>query len=314
MLRFLIRRILSGALVLLLVTTAVFILFFATSRDPAARFAGKFATPATLALLRHRMGLEDPLPVQYWHFLTRLLHGDLGYSYATRSPVAGLVKEALPATLSLVLGGAVLWISVGLLTGVISARRAHTLLDRGITFVVLLGVSLPVFITALTMLYLFTVKLRFFPQAGFVPIQRSPVQWLDHLLLPWATAALLQSAIYTRLTRGSLLDVLDEDYIRTARAKGLTERRVVYRHALRSALTPVVTQFGMDVGGALSGALVTETIFGLQGVGQLSVRSMTNGDLPVIMALVLLAALFVVLANIVVDVAYMFIDPRVQHS
>jgi peptide/nickel transport system permease protein len=211
-------------------------------------------------------------------------------------------------------GAVVLWMLVGLVSGVISARQAHSLLDRGIAFVVLLGISIPVSITALTFLYLFTFKLRIFPQSGFVPIQRNPVQWFEHLLLPWATAPLLQSAIYTRLTRGSLLDVLGEDYVRTARAKGLTERRVVYRHVLRSALTPVVTQFGIDIGGALSGALVTETVFGLQGIGQLSVQSMTNGDLPVIMGVVLLAAFFVVLANIAIDIAYAFLDPRVHHS
>jgi peptide/nickel transport system permease protein len=314
MLRFVIRRVLSGALVLWTVTTCVFLLFFATSRDPAARFAGKSATPATLALLRHRMGLDDPLPVQYWHFLGRLVRGDLGYSYATRSPVTDLIKGALPPTLSLVVGGSLLWLLTGLLTGAISARRAHGLVDRGIALVVVAGLSVPVYVTALTLLYVFTLKLRIFPQGGYVPIQRNPVQWFEHLILPWTTAVLLQSAIYTRLTRGSLLDTLSEDYVRTARAKGLTERRVVYRHALRPALTPVLTQFGIDVGGALSGALVTETVFGLQGVGQLSVQAMTGGDLPVIMAIVLLAAFFVVLANLAVDIAYAFLDPRVRRG
>lgn len=314
MLRFLIRRILSGALVLLTVTTCVFILFFVTSPDPAARFAGKMATPDTIALLRHRMGLDEPLPLQYWHFLTRLLHRDLGYSYATRSPVTDLIAQAMPATLSLVIGGALLWTLVGVLAGVLSARRPHSLIDRGISVVVLLGVSVPAFITALTLLFLFTLRLPILPQAGYVPLGQNPARWFEHLILPWVTGVFLQSAVYTRLTRGSLLDVLGEDYVRTARAKGLTERRVVYRHALRAALTPVVTQFGIDFGGALSGALVTESVFGLQGVGQLSVRSMTNGDLPVIMALVLLASFFVVVMNLVIDVVYAFLDPRVQHN
>jgi peptide/nickel transport system permease protein len=314
MLRFSIRRTLSGALVLWTVTTCVFVLFFVTSRDPAARFAGKSATPATLALLRHRMLLDDPLPVQYWHFLTRLSHGDLGYSYATRSPVADLIKQALPATVSLAVGGVVLWTLTGLVAGVLCARRPHGLLDRGIAVIVLLGVSVPVYISALTLLYLFTLKFRIFPQGGYVPIQDSPLRWFEHLILPWTTAVLMQSALYTRLTRGSLLDVLGEDYVRTARAKGLTERRVIYRHALRAALTPVLTQVGMDIGGALSGALVTETVFGLQGVGQLSVRSMTSGDLPVIMAVVLLAAFFVVVASLAVDIGYAFLDPRIHRS
>jgi peptide/nickel transport system permease protein len=314
MLRFLVRRILSGALVLWTVATCVFILFFATSSDPAARFAGKLATPATLALLRHRMGLDQPLPVQYLRFLTRLLRGDLGYSYATRSPVAGLVGQSLPPTLSLALGGAVLWTLTGVLTGVAGARRAHGPVDRGVRLLVLLGISVPAFITGMTLLYLFALRLPIFPLGAYVPIRQSPVGWFEHMLLPWATVAFLQSAVYTRLTRGSLLDVLGEDYVRTARAKGLTERRVVYRHALRAALTPVVTQAGIDVGGALSGALVTETVFGLQGIGQLSVRSMTNGDLPVIMALVLLAAFSVVVANIIIDAGYVLLDPRVRHN
>jgi peptide/nickel transport system permease protein len=312
MLRFLIRRVLTGALVLWIVTTAVFILFFATSRDPAARFGGKFATPATLALLRHRMGLDDPLPVQYWHFVTGLLRGDFGYSYATRSPVGAMLTDALPVTVSLAAGGAALWLLVGVVGGVVSATRVRSLLDRGITILVLIGISIPSFITALTLLYLLTVAVRIFPQSGYAPFHDGPVRWCEHLILPWVTFAIVQSAVYTRLTRSSLLDVLGEDYIRTARAKGLRERRVIYGHGMRAALTPIVTQFGIDIGTALSGALVTETIFGLQGIGRLTVRSMTTGDLPVIMAVVLLAAFFTVLANLVVDVVYAVLDPRVR--
>jgi peptide/nickel transport system permease protein len=177
---------------------------------------------------------------------------------------------------------------------------------------VLLGTSMPTFVIGFSLLYLLTVKLQVFPQSGFVPIEPNPVRWVEHLALPWVTLAAGQSAIYTRMTRGSLLDVLGEDYIRTARAKGLRDRRVIYRHGLRAALTPIVTQFGIDVGSLLGGTLVTENVFGLQGVGQLTVQSMTNGDLPVIMAVVLLAAFFVVIANVVVDVAYAFLDPRVR--
>jgi peptide/nickel transport system permease protein len=314
MLRFLIRRILFGVLVLWIVTTGVFVLFFVTSKDPAARFAGRSATPATLELVRHRLGLDDPLPVQYWHFVTRLLRGDLGYSFSTQSPVTSMIKDALPASLSLIFGAAVLWMVTGLVAGVISATRARTLLDRSITGVVLLGISMPAFIIGLTLSYVLAVKLQIFPQTGFVPIQQNPVQWFQHLVLPWITLALLQSAIYTRLTRGSLLDVLGEDYIRTARAKGLAERRVIYRHGLRSALTPVVTQAGVDIGVLIGGTLVTESVFGLQGIGQLTVRSLTIGDLPVIMAVVLIAAFFVVVANLIVDVGYAFLDPRVRLS
>jgi peptide/nickel transport system permease protein len=314
MLRFLIRRILFGVLVLWIVTTGVFILFFATSKDPAARFAGKSATPQTLALVRHRLGLDDPLPVQYWHFVTRLFKGDLGYSFTTQSPVTDMIKNALPNSLSLIFGAAVLWLLAGIISGVISATQAHTVLDRGITGVVLLGISMPAFIVGLTLSYVMANKLQIFPPTGYVPLQQDPVQWFQHLVLPWITLALLQSAIYTRLTRGSLLDVLGEDYIRTARAKGLPERRVIYRHGLRSALTPVVSQAGVDIGVLIGGTLVTERVFGLQGIGQLTVQSLTNGDLPVIMAVVLIAAFFVVIANIIVDIAYSFLDPRVRLS
>jgi peptide/nickel transport system permease protein len=312
MLRFLIRRVLSGVFVMWLVTTVVFILFFATSRDPAARFAGKSATPATLALLRHRMGLDEPLPLQYWHFLTRLLSGDLGYSYATHSQVGAMVKDAVPVTLSVVVGAATLWVITGVVTGVISATRAHSVVDRGVTVLVIVGMSVPVFVTASTLLFLLAFSLPVFPLGGYVPLHADPVGWLQHLILPWITGAVVQAAFYTRMTRGSLLDVLDEDYVRTARAKGLGERRVVYRHGLRSALAPVVTQFGMDLGSALSGASVVETVFGLQGLGQLTVRSMALGDLPVILAVVLLAAFGIVVASIVVDVVYALLDPRVR--
>jgi peptide/nickel transport system permease protein len=312
MLRFLIRRIVFGVVVLWIVTLGVFLLFFATSKDPAARFAGKSATADTLALVRHKLGLDQPLTVQYWHFLTRLLKGDLGYSFVTQSPVNDMIKSALPASLSLILGAAVIWLITGIVTGVLSATKARTLLDRGITAAVLVGISMPAFVVALTLLLVFANKIQIFPASGYVAIQQNPVQWFQHLVLPWLTLALLQSAIYTRLTRGSLLDVLGEDYIRTARAKGLPENRVIYRHGLRSALTPVLTQFGVDIGVLIGGTLVTETVFGLQGIGQLTVRSLTTGDLPVIMAVVLIASFFVVVANIVVDIVYSFLDPRVR--
>ncbi len=312
MLRFLIRRILFGLLVLWIVVTAVFILFFVISPDPAARFAGKSATATTLELVRHRLGLDQPLIEQYWNFLVRLFHGDLGYSYATQSSVNDMIKQALPASLSLIFGAAILWMVAGLTSGVVSATRARSVTDRIITGVVLLGISMPSFVLGFTLLYLFTSKVQIFPGGNYVPFTTSPVQWFQHLVLPWITLAFLQTAIYTRLTRGSLLDVLGEDYVRTARAKGLGERRVVYRHALRSALTPVLTQFGVDIGVLIGGTLVTEQVFGLQGIGQLTVRSLTTGDLPVIMAVVLIAAFFVVLANLVVDVGYSFLDPRVR--
>jgi peptide/nickel transport system permease protein len=312
MLRFLIRRIAFGVLVLWIVVTGVFLLFFVASPDPAARFAGKNATPQTIATVKHHLGLDKPVLTQYGTFLKKLLHGDLGYSYVTEQPVNSVLKGALPASLSLILGAAVLWMCAGIVSGVLSATRARTGLDRLITLLVLLGISMPAFVVGMTLSYLLGFKAQIFPQNGYIPLTTDFVQWFEHLVMPWITLAFLQTAIYTRLTRGSLLDVLGEDYIRTARAKGLPEGRVIYRHGLRSALTPVLTQFGIDIGVLIGGTLVTEQIFGLQGIGQTTIRSLTQGDLPVIMGVVLLAATFVIVANLAVDIAYSFLDPRIR--
>ena len=314
MLRFLIRRVLLGALVLWIVTTGVFVLFFVTSPDPAARFAGKMATPETMALLRHRLGLDEPLPVQYWHFLTRLAHGDFGYSYQNRGPVSAMIVDGLPVSLSVAAGAAVLWAVGGLAFGMLCTAQARTALDRGVTSTMMAAVSTPTFIIGMSLSYALAFRLRIFPMSGFVPIQDDPLSWCRHLILPWTTLAISQAGLYTRLTRASMLDVLGEDYIRTARAKGLPEWKVIYRHGLRAALIPLVTQFGVDVGALIGGTLVTESVFGLQGLGQLTTRSMTSGDLPVIMAIVLISAFFVVLANVVVDVAYAYLDPRARLS
>jgi len=316
MFRFLIRRLLFGVLVLWLISIAVFTLFFVAPHDPARTIAGRQATAQTVALVQHRLGLDQPIPVQYWHFLTRLAHGDLGYSYYNSEPVRSLIFARLPVTLSLTLGGAVLWLLLGVSIGITAARHPRSLLDRAATVFVLGGLSMPTFLVGLLLLYTLFFRLHLagidaFPGGGYVPFAASPVQWAQHLLLPWLTLALVSAATYSRLTRGSLLEVLGEDYVRTARSKGISERRVVYRHALRSALTPVVTQLGIDVGALLGGAIITENVFGLPGLGQLAVQSVTTQDLPVVVGIVLVAAFFVVAANIVVDLLYAVLDPRV---
>lgn len=308
MLRFLIRRIVFGVIVLWIVTTGVFILFFKMAPDPAARFAGKSATATTLELVRHRLSLDKPLIVQYGDFLGRLLHGDLGYSFVTQNSVNSMILDALPPSLSLILGASVLWLTAGVLSGVLSATRARSLVDRVMTGFVLIGISMPAFVIGMTLL--FTLSGVF--GSTYVSLTDDPAGWLQHMILPWISLTFLQTAIYTRLTRGSVLDVLGEDYIRTARAKGMPERTVIYRHGLRAALTPVLTQFGVDVGVLIGGTLVTETVFSLHGIGQLTVLSLTTGDLPVIMGVVLVAAFFVVLANLVVDISYSFLDPRIR--
>jgi peptide/nickel transport system permease protein len=319
MFRFLVRRILFGVLVLWLISVAVFVLFFVAPHDPARTIAGRQATAQTVALVRHRLGLDQPILEQYWHFLTRLLHGDLGYSYYNSEPVRSLIFARLPVTLSLTVGGAILWLILGVGIGVMAARRPRSMFDRAATVFVLGGLSMPTFLVGLPLLYVLFFRLHLagvnvFPGGGYVPLTQSPAQWAQHLILPWLTLALVSAATYSRLTRGSLLEVLGEDYVRTARSKGLSERRVVYRHALRSALTPVITQLGIDVGALLGGAIVTEDVFGLPGLGQEAVQSVTTQDLPVIVGIVLLASFFVVVANIIVDLLYAVLDPRVRIS
>ena len=317
MLRFLTRRLLLGLLVLWIVSVAVFVLFFVTPHDPARLIAGRLATPQTVALVNHRLGLDRPLVDEYGGFVWRALHGDLGYSYYSSAPVLQLLASRLPVTASLALGAAVLWLVVGVGVGVAAARRPRSLVDRAGTLFVLTGLSMPTFLVGLLLIYFLFFRLHLagvdlFPAGGYVPLTQDPAGWAQHLLLPWITLAVVIAATYSRLTRSSLLEVLGQDYIRTARSKGLSEPRVVYRHGLRSALTPVVTQLGIDLGGLLGGVIVTEEVFGLPGLGQLAWQSVTNQDLPVIIGTVLVASLFIVLANILVDLSYALLDPRVR--
>jgi peptide/nickel transport system permease protein len=319
MLRFFARRLLLGLLVLWITSGAVFVLFFVAPHDPARLIAGKLATPQTVALVNHRLGLDRPLPDQYASFMGRLLHGDLGYSYYNSAPVRSLLASRLPVTASLALGAAAVWMVVGVGVGVAAARRPRSMVDRGGTLLVLTGLSMPTFLVGLLLIYFLFFRLHLagfglFPASGYVPLTQDPGGWAQHLLLPWITLATVTAATYSRLTRSSLLEVLGEDYIRTARAKGLPEGRVVYRHGLRSALTPVVTQLGVDLGTLLGGVIVTEQVFGLPGLGQLAWQSVTTQDLPVIMGIVLVASAFIVLANLLVDLGYALLDPRVRPS
>jgi peptide/nickel transport system permease protein len=317
MLRFLVRRIGQGALVLWLISMVVFALFFVVPSNVARTLAGRQATPQTVALIQHRLGLDLPLWRQYVGFVGRALHGDLGYDYYHEVPVTTVISQALPITLSLVLGAAVLWLALGVFNGVMSAIRPRSFLDRSLTAFALFFYSMPSFLLGLLLLYFFYFQLTLagiplFPPGGYVPLSNGLGPWLDHMILPWLTLALVSAAIYTRLTRGSMLDVLGEDYIRTARSKGISERRVIGRHGLRSALTPVVTQFGIDLGALLGGAVVTETVFGLPGLGKASLDALTQQNQPVIIATVLLASAAIVVANIAVDFVYAILDPRVR--
>jgi peptide/nickel transport system permease protein len=317
--RFLIRRILTGIVVLWLVSTGAFFLFFARPVDTVARqLAGRAATPQVLAQVTRNLGLDQPLLTQYGHFLSKLVHGNLGYSYYTGQSVNSILKQDLPPTVSLVIGGVILWLVAGLAVGIISATKARSLFDRFSTVGVLFGLSLPTFVLGELLLLVVFVPLYkhglSWIQTGYVGFGAGLGPWIGRMILPWITLAVVQAAVYTRLCRGQLLDTLGEDYIRTARAKGLPERRVIYRHGLRAALTPVVSQLGVDVGQLLGGVVVVESVFGLGGIGQTSVQAIYTDNLPVIIGFVILAALFVVVANLIVDLAYALLDPRVRIS
>jgi peptide/nickel transport system permease protein len=318
MARFLIRRILAGLLVLWVVATLTFFLFFVAVPEGvvARNLAGRAATPAVIAQVERNLGLNQPKAVQYWHYLYHLLQGNLGFSYYTQQPVTTIIKQALPATISVVIGGVLLWLIAGLGTGILSATRARSLFDRVATVGVLAGVSAPTFIVGELLIVAVYVQLSnhgiTFIQTGYTPITQSFSGWLGTMILPWITLAVVQAAVYTRLSRGSLLDTLGEDYIRTARSKGISERRVLYRHAVRSAMTPVVSQLGIDVGALLGGVIVVEQVFGLQGVGQQTVTAISQGDGQLVIGFVILAALFVVVANLIVDLSYALLDPRVR--
>ncbi|WP_433338416.1 ABC transporter permease [Spirillospora sp. CA-294931] len=312
MARLIVGRLLYAAVVLWLVSTLVFLCLHLAPAPVERVIGGPRATAETLELIRRNLGLDRPLAVQYGDFLRRSLTGDLGESYVNGVPVHRLIADRLPTTAWLVLGAGVLWFAGGVLTGVASAVRARRAADRAMTAFVLVALSTPPFVMALVLLYLFSTRLG---DLGVTYFEAGPPlqeHFLQRMALPWVALALLMLATYTRLTRGAMLDVLGEDYIRTARAKGLPERRVVYRHGLRAALTPVVTQFGVDAGALMGSTIVTEKVFGLQGVGQLVYQSVTLGDTPVIIGVTLMVTLVVVLASLLVDLGYAALDPRVR--
>jgi peptide/nickel transport system permease protein len=320
MTRFLIRRILLALFVMVVVTMIIFGIFFVGPGPEyvARRLAGRSATQATINLVLKRLNLTKPLYIQYWDFLENMVwHHKLPADYFHQQPVSVVLKQAFPITLSLAIGGAILWLVLGVLSGVVSAVLRGSIWDRLATVLALFFYSMPVFVLGLLLLYVFYFRLtlagiHLFPGQGYVYFSHSPVKWFESLVLPWISLALISAATYTRLTRGSMLDVLGEDYIRTARAKGLPESRVVFRHALRAALTPIVSQFGVDVGSLLGGAILTETVFGMPGLGYTAVQAISQQDLPVVMGIVIVAAMAVIIANLVVDILYAVLDPRVR--
>ena len=315
---FLIRRTAQAILVLVASSIVVFLLFFVGPGpgQVARTFAGRLGTAARIAQIKHELHLDQPLYLQYAHWAGNLLHGNFGYDYYKGQPVRSVIAQAAPPTISLVLGAAVIWISYGVFSGIISAVKSRSLMDRTFTTAALFFYSMPIFVLGFGLIWIFAYKLSpittFFPFHGYVPITTNPGQWFEYLILPWLTLALVTSATYTRLTRGSMLDTLGEDYIRTARSKGMSENRVITKHALRASLTPVVTLAGLDIGTALGGAVITETLFGIPGLGWTVIQAINQQDLPIIMGIVILAAAFVVVANLIVDILYAVLDPRVR--
>jgi peptide/nickel transport system permease protein len=321
MVRYIIQRVLWAILVLLIVVFVTYMIFFLLpSGDPAVRLAGKNQTPLILAQVRAQFGLNHPWYVQYLLFLKHAFFGDqfgwpgLGQSFVTKVPLKDVIFSRIAVTAQLAIGAAIVWLVMGLSIGILAALRPHSAGDRTAMGFAILGISMPVFFLGPLALYIFWFKLKWLPGTGYYPIGQYGVgTWFSHWILPWVVLAVLYAAFYARLTRSNLMETMSEDFVRTARAKGLGERRVVLKHGLRAGLTPIVTVFGLDLAALLGGAIITESIFNLPGIGQLTVQAVGGQDLNTIAVVTLVAATFVVLANLVVDVLYAFLDPRVRY-
>ncbi|HVY95820.1 MAG TPA: ABC transporter permease [Solirubrobacterales bacterium] len=313
MARFIVRRLLGMVLVLFAVSIVVFLVFnVVPNSDPAVRIAGKNAEPILIKNVEEEWDLDKSLPVQYASMMKKVFNGELT-SYSPRLKVDEQVAERIPATLSLSIGAAVVWLFFGLLLGYVSARKPGGWLDRVLTGVAVAGISIPVFLLAPVLIYFLTYKLEIFPNGSYVPLTEEPWEWFTHLILPWFTIAVLSIGFYSRVLRSNMLDVMDEDYVRTARAKGLSERRVMTRHVLRNSLIPIVTLFGLDFGATIAGtAIITEKLYNINGVGLYAAEAVEKFELPPIMGVTLYGAFFVVLVNTVVDILYAYLDPRVR--
>ncbi len=324
---YVIRRVLTGLLILVLLSMLTFLLFSVLPSDPAALTCGKNCTPQVIEANRVRLGLDLPLWQQYWEFVRGLFAGRtfgsgtatfecnapcLGYSFRRGEEVTPLILNALPPTIFLALGAFILWMITGVLLGIYAALRRGRWQERVTLGGALVGYSFPSFFIGLLLLFFVVIRWRLLPYPSYVPPTENPVQFLQTMILPWITLALLFAAFYIRLTRNQMLETLSEDYIRTARAKGLPEKVVVGKHGLRAGLTPIVTAAGLDLAGLLGGAIIIESVFSIPGLGRLAVNAVTDSDLPVIVATVLVAGSIIVVANVIVDLLYAVIDPRVR--
>jgi peptide/nickel transport system permease protein len=312
---FLIRRTVGMIVVLLAVSFVTYLIFFKIpGGDPALRIAGRTATQANIEAIRQKLGLNQNIFVQWWDMMKQLLSGQL-ISYYDGTNVVQQIKEGLPATFSLCIGAAIIWLGFGILVGVISAVTAGRASDQAITALALIGISLPVAWLGLILRYLFAEGgvSTAMPDGGYVPLTTNPAQWFTHLIMPWFTLAILFIGFYGRVLRSNILDTINEDFVRTAKAKGLSSRQIMVRHTLRASLIPIVTLFGLDFAAVLGGgAIITETVYTLHGVGYYAYTSIQTQDLPPLMGVTLYGAAFIVVFSTLVDVAYAYLDPRIR--
>ena len=313
MARFIVRRTLSMLVVLFAISVLTFVIFnVIPGGDPALRMAGRQPDPGQLERIREDWGFNEPVYVQYVKTMGRVFSGDL-ISYSTQQNVLEEIGKRIGRTFSLAIGAAIIWMAFATALGLYTAIRAGRVSDRLLTILALVGISMPVFWIGALMNYYLGFKAGIFPNGGYVPLDEDPIDWLYHLIMPWTALSLLFIGVYSRILRSNVLDTLNEDYVRTARAKGLSERRVLLGHVLRNSLIPVVTLWGLDFGALLGGgAILTETVFDLQGVGQYAAESVDLFDVPTVLAITMFGAFFIVVLNTVVDIIYAILDPRIR--
>ncbi|MEU4655381.1 ABC transporter permease [Streptomyces sp. NPDC023723] len=324
MLRFLVRRFIGAVITILIISAVTFILFYAVPRDPARIACGKVCTPETLEVIRHNLGISDPLPEQYWHWLAGIFVGRdypgfgncdapcLGYSFVNREPVLSTVLDRFPTTFSLSIGAAVVFLIIGVGAGMLAAVKQGKALDKLASGASLVASSMQIYFVGTLAMYFLVYQWHVMDQPSYTKLSDNPAAWFSGLLLPWLVLALIFTANYTRMTRSQMVETLNEDFVRTARAKGLSRRTVFFRFAWRGAMGPIVTIFGIDLGVLLGGAMITEKTFSIQGLGMLAVKSVSTNDLPMLLGVMVITASFVIIANIVVDACYALIDPRIR--
>ncbi|MFB6552409.1 ABC transporter permease [Streptomyces sp. NPDC056405] len=324
MLRFLVRRVIGAMVILLIVSAVTFWLFYAIPRDPAMMSCGKNCTEANLEQIRQNLGIDESIVMQFWHWLVGVFAGRdyggygycdapcLGYSFANNEPVFGTIMDRLPLTLSLAFGSAVFFLIIGVGAGMLAALKQGKFLDKFASSVSLLGSSLQIYFVGYVAMFFLVAQLGILSQPSYTPLTENPVAWVSGLLLPWLVLSIIFTANYTRMTRSQMVEQLSEDYVRTARAKGLSQSNVFFRFAWRGAMGPIVTLFGIDLGTLIGGAIITESVFSLQGVGRLAIQAVNQSDLPMQLGVTVLAAGAIVFFNIVVDAVYALIDPRIR--